>query len=83
MASKTKKLIKKGLAKVCESTKSWIITTGLSNGISKMIGEALAENPRFSEFVSIGIVNLCRVASGNELIASAQNNDDQHSKVER
>lgn len=81
MPIKIKKLLKRGLAKVSESTKSWIITNGSNSGISKMIGEALAENPRFSEFVSIGILNLNRVASGYDLNQSAQQVDLKNKQV--
>ncbi len=70
-----KKLLKKGLAKVSESTNSWMITNGANSGISKMVGEALAESHCFSELVSIGILSLNRVACANELVQMAQQLD--------
>lgn len=80
MSSKIKKLLKRGIAKVSESTKSWIITNGSSTGVSKIVGEALAENPRFTQYISIGILNLNRVASGEDLNLSAQQADRSNIK---
>lgn len=81
LSSKTKKLIKRGLTKVCESTRSLIITDGSDIGVSKMIGDGLAESHRFAEFVTIGIISLNRVANSNELInataATNQQDNDQ------
>jgi hypothetical protein len=80
VSSKIKKLLKRGIAKVSESTKSWIITNGSSTGVSKIVGEALAENPRFTQYISIGILNLNRVGSGEDLNLSAQQADRSNIK---
>lgn len=76
-----KKLIKRGIVKVSESTKSWILTSGSNNCVSKMIGEALAEHPKFSEFITIGILNLNRVALRNELVTLAKIDEHLNKQV--
>lgn len=77
LPSKTRKLIKRGLTKVCESTESWIVTSGANSGVSKMVGDGLAESHRFAEFVTIGVISLQRVACGDELITMAQHHHHQ------
>jgi uncharacterized phage-like protein YoqJ len=55
--NRLKKAFKKGLVKVAKNVVCWILTNGFSSGVSKLVGEAVAENSYDAKIVVIGIVS--------------------------
>lgn len=67
MPNRMKKAFKRGLMKAAESTDSWIITHGFNSGVTKMVGEAVAENTFGTKLITIGILSLSVVAFHEKL----------------
>jgi hypothetical protein len=67
MSSRYKKAFKQGLVKAAELVDCWILTNGFSSGITKVVGEAIAENSYKSKVTSIGVVSKS-VISFNETL---------------
>jgi hypothetical protein len=57
MSNRFKKAFKKGLVKAAENVECWILTNGFCSGISKLLGEAVAENSYGAKVTAIGIVS--------------------------
>jgi hypothetical protein len=57
MSNRYKKAFKRGLVKAAELVDCWILTNGFSSGISKIVGEAIAENSYRSNVTSIGVAS--------------------------
>ncbi len=67
MPNRMKKAFKRGLVKAAESTDSWVITNGFSSGVTKLVGEAVAENSHSSKLIALGIISLGVVAFHEKL----------------
>jgi hypothetical protein len=55
--NRSKKAFKKGLVKATKNVECWILTNGYCSGISKLVGEAVAENSYGAKVTVIGIVS--------------------------
>jgi hypothetical protein len=57
ISNRYKKAFKRGLVKAAELVDCWILTNGFSSGISKIVGEAIAENSFGTKVTAIGIAS--------------------------
>jgi transient receptor potential cation channel subfamily M protein 6 len=73
ISNRYKTAFKKGLVKAAENVECWILTNGFNSGISKLVGEAIAENSFGNKITLVGIVSKS-VISFNESLEVFSNN---------
>lgn len=71
--SRTRNAFKRGLIKAASTTGAWIITSGTNSGVSKLVSEAVSDEAKTNNNLTlIGIVQWGMVANREKLIVSSK-----------
>ena len=71
--SRTRNAFKRGLIKAASTTGAWIITSGTYSGVSKLVSEAVSDEAKTNNNLTlIGIVQWGMVANREKLIVSSK-----------